>query len=134
LGRQQRPFFRRAEAGVDEGFAEIEFASIAEVFGQALQHAQQLAAALPLLKATMTGLIRGIPRRQVVPRRARAQHPQHAIQHGAAVLPRPTAAIRAATRTKHWLENLPLGVTQVHAVEYDGRRLFVHKPAFGFMR
>jgi hypothetical protein len=36
LGRQQRPLFRRAEAGVDEGLAEIEFASIAEVFGEAL--------------------------------------------------------------------------------------------------
>jgi hypothetical protein len=27
-----------------------------------------------------------------------------------------------------------LGVRQVHAVEYDGDRNFVHNPASGFMR
>jgi hypothetical protein len=122
LGRQQSPLFRRAEAGVDEGLAEIEFASIAEVFGEALQHAQQPAAALPLLKATMTGLVRRIARGEIVPGRSGAQHPQHAVQDRARGLRRTAASIGTAAVAKQRLEDLPLRVSQVHAVEYDGRR------------
>jgi hypothetical protein len=53
------PFFRRAEAGVDEGLAEIELPSIPQIFRQSLENAQQPTAALPLLKPTMTRLVRG---------------------------------------------------------------------------
>jgi hypothetical protein len=37
LDRPQRPFFHRGEGRVDEGFTEIDFAAIAEIFGEALQ-------------------------------------------------------------------------------------------------
>lgn len=68
----------------------------------------------------MAGLVRRIPRRQVVPRRARAQHPKHAVHHCPRIGPRPAAPVGATARTERWFEHGPLGVGQVHAVEYDG--------------
>jgi hypothetical protein len=64
--------FRRAEAGVDERFAQIEPAPVAQVLGQPLENVQQPAGALPVLKPTMTGLVGRVARRQIVPRRAGA--------------------------------------------------------------
>jgi hypothetical protein len=120
LDRSQGPFFRRGEGRVDEGFTEIDLPAIPQVFGEALQESIEPARSLPQLKATMAGLIRRIPRRQVVPRRARAQHPEHAVHHRARIGPRPTAAIGATARTEGRFEHGPLGIGQVHAVEYDG--------------
>jgi hypothetical protein len=82
----------------------------------------------------MAGLIRRIARRQVVPRRARTQDPQHAVQHGARVGPRPPATIESPSWLKQRFENGPLRVSQVHAAEYDGHRNSVHNPGSGFMR
>ena len=60
LDRAQRPFFRRREGRVDEGLTEIDFPAIAEIFGEPLQQPIEATAALPLLKAAMTRLIRRI--------------------------------------------------------------------------
>ncbi len=109
-------------------------AAIAEIFGQALEHTFEDAGPLPRLKAPMTRLVRRIPARQVVPGRSRTQDPQHAVQHRACLRPRPAAPVGATGRTKQRLEDGPLGVSQVHAVEYDGDRNFVHEPRLGFMR
>ena len=92
------------------------------------------AGALPRLKPAMAGLVRRIAGRQVVPRRPRPQYPEHTVHDGAGVLPRAAAAIGTTARAKERFENLPLLVSEVHAIEYDGPRLFVHKPHFGFMR
>jgi hypothetical protein len=54
-----------------------------------------------------------------VPGRTGAQHPEDAVQHGASVLRRPAAPIGASAMTKQRLEDLPLSVGKVHAVEYD---------------
>jgi hypothetical protein len=70
----------------------------------------------------MTRLIRRIASRQVVPRRTGTQDPEHAIQHRARVPGRPAAPIGTSAMTKQRLEDLPLSVSQVHAVEYDGHR------------
>jgi len=120
LDRFQGPFFRRGEGRVDEGFTQIDLPAIAEIFGEALQQPIEAAGALPELEATMAGLIWRIPRRQIVPRGAGAQHPQHAVQHGARIGPRPATPVGATARTKRRFEHGPLGVGQVHAVEYDG--------------
>jgi hypothetical protein len=120
LDRPQRPFFRRGEGRVDEGFTQIDFPAVAEVFGEALEQAIQAARALPELKPTVAGLVGGIPRRQVVPRRARPQHPQYAVQHGARIAPWATASIGATARAEGGFEHGPLGVGEIHAVEYDG--------------
>jgi hypothetical protein len=134
LDRPQRPFFRRGEGRVDEGLTKINFAAIAQIFRQALQEPIEPAAALPLLKSAMAGLIRRIASRQVVPGRAGPQHPQHAVEDGARIRPRTPAPIGAAPRAEGRFKHGPLGIGEVHAVEYDGDRNFVHRPRMGFMR
>ena len=68
----------------------------------------------------MAGLVRRIARWQVVPRRARAQDLQDAVHDGPRIGPRPAAPIRATARAEGRFEHGPLGVGEVHAVEYDG--------------
>ena len=50
VGPIAAPFFRRAEAGVDERLGEVQFAARAQIFGQRVQKPRQRAVALPLLK------------------------------------------------------------------------------------
>ena len=134
MDRPQRPLFRRGEGRVDEGFTEIDFAAIAEILREALQQAVEPPGALPELKAAMTGLIRRITTRQVVPRGAGTQDPQHAVEHRARIGPRATPSIGPASRAEDRFEHGPLGVGEIHAVEYDGDRTFVHPCPMGFMR
>ena len=134
MDRLQRPLFRPGVGGVDERFGKTDLAAVAEVFGEPLQQPVESATALPLLKAAVAGLIRGIARRQIVPRRAGAQHPEHAVEDGACIRPRAPASIGTSPRTERGFEHGPLGVSEVHAVEYDGDRNFVHRPRSGFMR
>jgi hypothetical protein len=134
LDRPQRPLFRRGEGRVDEGFTEIDFAAVAEILREALQQAVEPSGALPELKAAVTGLIRRIATRQVVPRGARAEHPQHTVEHGARIGPRTPASVRTAPRPENRFEHGPLSVGEIHAVEYDGDRNFVHRPQSAFMR
>jgi hypothetical protein len=108
------PLFRRAEAGVDERLGEIELPSIAEILRQAREQSTEQPGALPGLKASVTRLVRRIATREVVPGRAGAEHPQHAVHHGARVLPGATAPIGTTTRPKGRFQDLPLGVRQVH--------------------
>jgi hypothetical protein len=70
---------------------------------------------LPELKAPMARLIRRIPGRQVAPRRAGPQDPEHAVQHRPRRPPRSPAAVGATPRPKNRFENGPLLVGQVHA-------------------
>ena len=134
MDRRQRPFFRRGEGRVDEGLTEINFAAVAEIFGEALQEPIEPPAVLPLLKAAMTRLIGGIPPRQIVPRRSGAQDPEHAVQDGPGIGPRTPATVGPPPRTERRFKHGPLGVSKIHAVEYDGDRNFVHQPRLGFMR
>jgi hypothetical protein len=92
-----------------------------------LQESVQAARALPQLEATVTGLIRRITPRQMGKRRARAQDPQHGVQHPPRICPGTTAAVRPPTRTEHRLEHGPLRIGEVHAFEYDGNRESVHR-------
>ena len=103
-----------------------------EVSREGLQHGGPGAPPHPHLETPMARLIGRIPGRQVLPGGARAQHPEDPVQDVAGIAPRPTAPI--ATQTRSWQErreDRPLGVGQVHAVEYDGHRNFVHSPRFG---
>jgi hypothetical protein len=106
-----------------------------EILGQRFQHGAERAALNPALKAPMARLIRRIAVGQVFPRRARAQDPEDPIEHVAGIAPRAAAPIATQTGLRQeWRENRPLRVGQVHAVEYDGDRNFVHTPPAGFMR
>lgn len=122
MDRPQRPFFRPGVGGIDEGFGEINFPAVAQVFGEALEEPIESATALPELKAAMAGLVRRIAARQIGPGRPSAQHPEHAVEYCARIGPRPTAPIGAPARPKRRFEDRPLGVGQVHVARYDTPR------------
>jgi hypothetical protein len=69
-----------------------------------------------------------------MPGGAGAQHPEHAVEYGAGIRPRTPPTVGTATGTERRFEHAPLGVGEVHAVEYDGDRNFVHNPESGFVR
>jgi len=103
-----------------------------EIRRERLEDPPQRAALGPALKASMTGLIGRVSIGEILPRRTRAQDPQDAIQHVARVAPWPPTPVAAQARLRQeWRENRPLRVSQVHAVEYDGDRNFVHDPIRG---
>jgi len=77
----------------------------------------------------MARLIGRIPRRQVLPGRARAQHPQHPVQDGSRVAPRAASPIRPSLFLKERLENRPLLIGEIHAVRYDDTTLPVYEIA-----
>ena len=106
-----------------------------EIGGQRLEDTPQRASLDPRLKAAMTGLIRRIALGEILPRRAGTEDPQNAVQHVAGIAPRPPAAIatQAGLRQERRQDG-PLRVRQVHTVEYDGDRNFVHHPVLGFVR
>jgi len=100
-----------------------------QIARQRLEHVAQRPVLDPALKAAMTRLIRRVPLGQIF--------------HGAPVRriqrmpfgPRSATSIASQTRLRQQrFEDGPLGVSQVHAVEYDGDRNFVHRPHLGFMR
>ena len=117
VGPTAAPPFRRGKGRVDEGFTQINFPAVAEIFREALQEAIQPTTALPLLKAAMARLIRWVAWRQVMPRRARAEYPEHAVQDRAGIAERTSAAIGATPRAKTRREHGPLGVGEIHAAE-----------------
>lgn len=63
-----RPLFRSSERGVDEGLGQVDFAAVSQVFRETSEQQFQEAGPLPQSKASMTGLARRIPARQIVPR------------------------------------------------------------------
>lgn len=106
-----------------------------QIAGERLQHASERAVVHPLLKASMTRLIRRIARRQVLPGRTRAEHPQDAVEDIARIAPGTAAPVAPQPRLREErFENRPLRVSQVHTLRYDGPQDFVHTPALGFMR
>jgi putative transcriptional regulator len=78
----------------------------------------------------VTRLIGRKRRGQVLPSRARPEHPEHALQDGARIAPRSTAAIRPTRRRlKQGREQIPLRIGQFHAPKYDARRSAVYETA-----
>jgi hypothetical protein len=87
-----------------------------QILGEPFKHIAQEARLTPALKPTMTGLIRRMPIRQVLPGRPGAQDPKDAVEHLAWIPPRPTTAIRARFRQlEQRCQDRPLLVGQVHA-------------------
>jgi hypothetical protein len=106
-----------------------------QVRRQRFEHAPQSALLNPALEPAMTGLIRRIALGEVLPGRACPEDPEDPIEHVSRIAPRPPALIATETGLRQeWRENRPLRVSEVHAVEYDGHRNFVHTPTAGFMR
>ena len=114
-------FFGARKGAVDEGFAEIESAAGVEIGGQRFEHVPERAVLHPPLKAPMTGLKRRIPGGEIFPRRARAENPEDAVQYVPRIAPWPTPPVPAKPRSgQERREDRPLGVSQVHALRYDG--------------
>jgi hypothetical protein len=86
-----------------------------EVFGEALQQPIKTAGSLPELEAPVARLVRRIAARQIGPRGAGAQNPQHGIQHTARIRPRPPAPVRPTPGAEDRFQDGPLFVGQVHA-------------------
>jgi hypothetical protein len=63
----------------------------------------------------MAGLVRRVAIRQVMPRRAGAQDPQHPVEHRTRVALRAAAAVRPPLLFEQRLDDRPLLVGQVHA-------------------
>ena len=116
VGPTVAPFFRQAEAGIDESFQKIEFAARPQIFGEGLQQLRQRAVALPLSKAAMAGLVGRLTVAQIVPRSSGAQNREYPIQHGSRIAPQATSIIRASPESEQRPECLPLRLDQVHAL------------------
>ena len=71
-----------------------ELAEEARVFGEALQESIESPGALPLLKPPMARFVWRVATRQVVPRGAGAQDPEHPVEHRARISPRAPAPVR----------------------------------------
>jgi hypothetical protein len=127
LDRPQRPLFRRGKGRVDEGFTQINFPAVAEIFREALQEVIQPTTALPLLKAAMARLIRWVAWRQVMPRRARAEYPEHAVQDRAGIAERTSAAIGATPRAKTRREQVHWASVKSMLLRYDAHRTNVSR-------
>jgi len=79
---------------------------------QQLQRLLQPSAAHPLLESTMACLERRIFLRHFSPLRSGAEHPKHAVENSARVMPGPASIISPPRWTQHRLDHLPLFVSQ----------------------
>jgi hypothetical protein len=116
-------FFRPGERGVDEGFGQIDLAAVSQVFGESLEQDLKASGSLPQLKATMAGLIRRIAARQIVPRSARAQDPEDAVEDRPRRRPGAPSSIWSTSRSKDRLEDGPLLIGEIHAPECSKKKL-----------
>ena len=109
------PLFGPYEGAVDEALGEVEPSSFVQVLRERVEHAVQRAVATPLLEAAMTGLIRRVARRQILPWRAGTENPKHAIEYIARISPRTTSSIRTPPRLGNQrLDEVPLLFGQIH--------------------
>jgi hypothetical protein len=101
---------------VDECLGEIELAALFEIFGERAEDAFERAVAHPVLKSAMAGLIRRIPRGHVLPRRAGAKDPQHAVQDVSriAIRPPPYTELRRFLDGEQRTQQRPLVFGEVH--------------------
>jgi hypothetical protein len=86
-----------------------------QVLRQAREQVTEDAVLPPLLEPPMAGLLRRVAIRQVTPRRAGAQDPQHPVEHRTRVALRAAAAVRPPLLFEQRLDDRPLRVGQVHA-------------------
>jgi hypothetical protein len=80
-----------------------------------LEHLLEGATLDPGLEPPVTRLVRRIAVRKILPRGARSQDPEDAVQHSAGIAPRPTAPIFPdAWLGKQRSDDFPLRLGQVH--------------------
>jgi hypothetical protein len=101
---------------VDESFSQVQLSSATQVLGKRSKDLLDRAVAHPALKPTMARLIWRVATRNVLPRRASAKHPKHAVEDITRIAVRPTTntlADRLFLREKR-LDQRPLLFGEVH--------------------
>src|SRR5512146_1049375 len=102
---------------IDERLCQVELASIAQVFRESTKHSLERSVLVPRLKASMAGLVRRIPTRQVRPRRTSAEDPHHAVDDITWIAPRTPAFFARPlplVARKAAFDRVPLLVGEVH--------------------
>mgnify|MGYP001247571374 CR=1 FL=1 len=74
------PFFCRSKRSINKSFAQVDAASVTQVFGQRNEHLLENVFTRPVLEAAMAGTSRWIPLRQVFPWRAGTENPEDAVE------------------------------------------------------
>ena len=74
---------------VDVRLGEVQLPTRSQILGEGLQKPLHYARLHPLLEAAMARLVRRIPRGQIMPGRAGAEHPQNAIKYVTGTARRP---------------------------------------------
>lgn len=123
-------------AAVDEGFAQVQFASSDQIVGEFLQHAFEHARLHPSLEPTEARRVRRVASRHVAPGRTGPKHPQDAVENIARISPRATATVVANLRLRQQLlDSSPLLIGQVHpdlrsqqGLPVDRRRIPIESP------
>src|SRR5216684_2718122 len=65
----------------------------------------------------IAGLVGRITVGQIVPRSTGAQNPKNSVQHGSRIAPGPTTTVGTSLGSEQGLEDLPLRLGQVHALD-----------------
>jgi hypothetical protein len=96
---------------------------LVQVPGQTLQSFFQLAVPHPLLETAVAGLVWRIFLRHLPPLCSGTQHPEHAIQHGASLMPWAAAIICPPHWPQHRLHHGPLFIVQFPASCHGASRI-----------
>src|SRR5512143_915349 len=88
-----RPPFSAGVSAVDEGFGEVDLSALVEISRESAKDLVENTFPLPLLEASMHGLIRRVAPRQIRPRRSGPQHPEDRVKDVAWISPRPTSLL-----------------------------------------
>ena len=101
---------------VDESLCQVQLSATTQVLGECPKNLLQRPVAHPTLKSTVTGLIRRIARRKVLPRRPGAKDPQDAVQNVPRIAegPSPDALLDRLFLREKRLKYGPLLFGEVH--------------------
>jgi hypothetical protein len=110
-----RVTFDHRKVPIKLAFGVRDTASAAQIVGERREHALERPVLAPLLVAPVARLVRRVARRQVLPRGAGLQHPQHALEHAARVAAGPASPHRALRLGDQRRDDLPLGFGEAHS-------------------
>ena len=101
---------------VDESLCQVQLSATTQVLGECSKDLLQRAVAHPTLKPPVTGLVRRIARRKILPRCAGAEDPQDAVKNvpRIAIRPPPDALLDRLFLREKRLKYSPLLFGEVH--------------------
>lgn len=102
---------------IDVRLGQVELAAIAEILGELAENSLERLVRDPRLESPMARLIRRVSARHVCPRRARSEHPQHAVDDRPRFLPGSAALLGRALELlggETAFDRFPLLIGEVH--------------------